>query len=156
MKLGEIASLFVQEMGLCGKTLVNIAIERRELWYSWKPEKVTPATIRFEPNCRIVLFKVAGGWNADLLLKLKDVSVEAGEGVQKLDLRLNALNFPIEKIVPSYGFGHDQVRRAATMTGNLFDEFLATVEELSATDAVLKKDGKLMGVDNWKWLAKRP
>ena len=31
MKLGEIASLFVPEMGLYGKTLVNIAIERRNI-----------------------------------------------------------------------------------------------------------------------------
>ena len=47
------------------------------------------------------MFTVAEGRKSDLLLNLQDVSVEAGEVPQKLDLWLNAVDFPIEKIVPS-------------------------------------------------------
>jgi hypothetical protein len=156
VNLHEIASRFVEEMGQCGKPLEKDRAEPRELWFVWRSEKSTSATIRFEPSSRFILFREARGWKVDLVLFLKNVPVASSESVLVLDLRLNALNFPLQKMITSFSSSPDRIRFAAVMMSDLLDELLRTTEELGATGSVLKIEQKLMGVDLWKWLPKLP
>jgi hypothetical protein len=151
MKLVEVTDLFSIEMAAFNKPLVKTDVsEKFEKLLSWELSDDGSAVAKFLPEAFIVLSRRGAGFEVHLDLIAKNFPVLFEHGLDFVGIKLNALNFHFSIFQSGYRSEPEKVRLAASNVNQIVDSFLEALEDADKAGP-LSHEGKLMGIDMWKW-----
>jgi hypothetical protein len=154
MKLTEVADSFAEAMASGPwSIIIDSESERRSVFIECRAAAEEDFVRELSPKAIIGLYRRAGGVGLNLVCHIDNVALSFPEGVKHERLRLNALNFKLDKFRGMFQAEPISIIREADRSKLLLEDFFKSARKMF-DELPIPYNGSFMDVDMWKWRVK--